>query len=47
MKKLLILSTLVMPFFVSANYEMIDDVKISGKILVSKSSSKYNSVEKC
>ena len=47
MKKILFLSTLVMPFFISAKYEMIDDAKISGKILVSKSSSKYNSVEKC
>ena len=47
MKKILFMSFLVFPLFVTANYEMVDGVKISGKILVSKSSSKYNSVKKC
>ena len=47
MKKLIIASILLIPFYSAADFDIKEGMALKGKIYTSKSSSKYASVEKC
>ena len=47
MKKILITTILILPFYTSADFDLKDATAINGKIYTSKSSSKFSSVAKC
>jgi hypothetical protein len=47
MKKLIIASILLIPFYSAADFDIKEGMALKGKIYTSKSSSKFASVEKC
>lgn len=47
MKKLIIASILLIPFYSAADFDIKEGMALKGKIYTSKSSSKFASVKKC
>lgn len=47
MKKILLSTIILIPFYASADFDTKDGIAIAGKIYKSKSSSKFSSAKKC